>query len=180
MITGDFNMKSTKGDSLTSSDVYEQEILDEVESLNFTQIVDFFSTKRNTLDIVFVNNRYYVDAARVHREFMNSCVKSIHVPIIFRVCLPSTRHDCQSSSISSTKYSSTICDYDKLNALTIEQSFMPKCYSNSDQTAKEWYAGFFEKLDSTTPRRTQHRRNLPPWITPDTSNLLNRLSTEKV
>ena len=27
------------------------------------------------------------------------------------------------------------------------------------------------------PRRTQHRQNLPPWITPETSNSMKRLST---
>ena len=88
--------------SLTSSDVYEQEILDEVDRLNLTRIIDFFTTKWDTLDLVFVNNPDYVDAARVHRELMNSCVKSVRFPIVFTVLLPSARYDYQSSPISST------------------------------------------------------------------------------
>ena len=62
-----------------------------------------------------------------------------------------------------------------MKALIIEQPFLPKCCSNCDQKLEEWYAWISEKLDSTTPRRTQHRRKLPPWITPGTSNLMNRL-----
>ena len=34
---------------MTLSDVYEQDILEEVDRLNLTQIIDFFTTKRNTL-----------------------------------------------------------------------------------------------------------------------------------
>ena len=66
-----------------------------------------------------------------------------------------------------------------MNAPIIEQPFMPKCYSNSDQTSEEWYAWISEKLDSNTQRRTQHRRIISPWIIPDTSNLIDRFSTIK-
>ena len=43
-----------------------------------------------------------------------------------------------------------------LDALIIEQPFMHKCYSTSDQTFEEWNAWISEKLNSTTARRTQH------------------------
>ena len=72
---------------MTSTYVYEQEILEEVDRLNFTQIIDFFTTKRNTLDLVFVNDPDNVDAARVHSEFMVFCVKSSHFPTTFTVSL---------------------------------------------------------------------------------------------
>ena len=158
--------------------MYKQEHLDEVDRLNFTQIIDFFTNKLNTLNLVFVNKPDYAGAARVHCEDIKSCVKSVHFPIIITVCLPSTRHDYQSSPFSYINYSCTRWGYDKLKALIIEQRFMPLCYSNSDQTVEE-FAWISEKLDSTTPRRTQHRRCLTPWITPDSSNWMNRLSNIK-
>ena len=68
-----------------------------------------------------------------------------------------------------------------LNALLIEQPFMAKCYSNCDQIVEEWYAWFPEKRDSTTQGERNTEEISPPWITPGTSNLMNRLSTaEKV
>ena len=69
-----------------------------------------------------------------------------------------------------------------LNALLIEQPFMAKCYSNCDQTVEEWYAWFLpEKRDSTTQGERNTEEISLPWITPGTSNLMNRLSTaEKV
>ena len=92
-------MKKTNWASKTSSDLYEQEILDGMDRLILKQIIDFFTTKRNILDLEFVNDPDYVDAARIHSEFLNSCVKSFHFrfPITFTVSLLSTRHDFQSS-----------------------------------------------------------------------------------
>ena len=119
---------------MTSKYVYEQEIVDEVDRNNLTQIKDCFTTKRDTLDLVFVNNPGNVDAPRKHREFMKSFVKSVDFPTIFTFCLPSTRHEYQSSPISSTIYSFNRCDYNMLKAFIIEQPYMPQCCNNSDQT----------------------------------------------
>ena len=85
MITDDFNMEKTYEVSMTSNDVYEQEMLDEVERLNLTHIFDFFTTQQYTLDFVFVNYPDYVDAVRVLGEIMKSCVESVQFPIIFTV-----------------------------------------------------------------------------------------------
>ena len=78
---------------MTSSDVYEYKILYEVDIFNLTEVIDFHIDKRNTLDFVLVNNPDYVDAPRVYRKILNSCVKSFLFPIFFTACLPSTRHD---------------------------------------------------------------------------------------
>ena len=126
MITGDFIMKKTNRVSMTSGDVYEQKSLDELYKLNLTQIRDCFTTKRYTLGLVFVNN---LDLFIISSFSQN-----------FAVCLPSTRHDYQSSPKMSTVYVFDRCDDDMLNALIIEQPFTPKCYSNSDQTDGEWFA----------------------------------------
>ena len=41
----------------------------------------------------------------------------------------------------------------------------------------EWYHWLFEAITKFTPRRSKHRSNLPPWITPATSHLMKKLNT---
>ena len=44
---------------------------------------------------------------------------------------------------------------------------------------KQWYKWLWKKIDKHIPRITKHRSQLPPWISNDTSNLMNKLKTRK-
>ena len=88
---------------MPSSNLYEQEILDEVDRLNLTQIIDFFTIKPYILDLVFVNNADNVDAARVHKGIYEFLYKISSFSITLTVGLLSTGRDFRSSPFSSTK-----------------------------------------------------------------------------
>ena len=42
---------------------------------------------------------------------------------------------------------------------------------------KLWYEWIHSFLPKFIPSRTQHKQNLPPWITPETSSSMKQLST---
>ena len=55
-------------------------------------------------------------------------------------------------------------------------TFSPYCWSNVTKRVELWYEWIHNFLPKFIPRRTQHRQNLPPWITPETLNSIKRLS----
>ena len=67
------------------------------------------------------------------------------------------------------------CDYVGLKENLRLKLFNPICYSNCDRMLTEWYLWLFEAITKFTPRRSKLRSNLPPWITPATSQLMKKL-----
>ena len=74
-------------------------------------------------------------------------------------------------------YSYCKADFNSLNDAFSINTFSPYCCSNVTKIVELWYERIPSFLPEYIPRRTQHRQNLPPWITPETSNSMKRLST---
>ena len=63
----------------------------------------------------------------------------------------------------------------KLNA----EPFNTYCYSNIDKIVEQWYDWLSSFKETNFPRVSEHRTQLPPWITPPTSHILKKLNTAK-
>ena len=70
-------------------------------------------------------------------------------------------------------------DWEIVDSAFREHSFIGYCYSNVDvlcTTLDDWMK---ETLSLCVSKRTRHRKALPPWVTPETSNLMKRLENER-
>ena len=56
--------------------------------------------------------------------------------------------------------------------------FKPVCYTNINDMCKEMYDFFNKVAQATIHKRTRHMQSPSPWITPSTSNLIKKLSTQ--
>ena len=70
-------------------------------------------------------------------------------------------------------------DYDAINEHLVEKSFQPICYTNIAKMCEE-FTGYLDGIfDLYVPKRTRHRKSLPPWIFCGTPNLITKLRTQK-
>ena len=139
----------------------------------FKQLVSFETAKTGTLDLLFTNNEVCI--INVEKDTNRMQNFSNHYPIKFEVpcVLPS------SVKVISIYYSYCRCDYDGLKASLIQFPFKAYCYSNVDVNVACWYEWMFNHISQHTPRRTQKRQNFQPWVKPETSHYLNKVSSYK-
>ena len=57
--------------------------------------------------------------------------------------------------------------------------FSPFCHTNIVNMYSELCQYTERLIQECVPLRTRHRQERPPWITPSTSNLTNKLKTQK-
>ena len=70
-------------------------------------------------------------------------------------------------------------DYDAINEHLVEKPFQSICYTNINKMREEFTRYLDGIFDLYVPKRTRHRKSLPPWISCGTSNLINKLKTQK-
>ena len=70
-------------------------------------------------------------------------------------------------------------DYNELSTRMQEKVFNPNCFTNIKIMCKDLYEYLDELIVQHVPIRSRQRQSLPPWITPSTSNLINKLKTQK-
>ena len=68
-------------------------------------------------------------------------------------------------------------NWKEINEFIKDHPFNPYCFSNPDQIVEKWYEWLYEALKDLVPRKTKHRRELAPWVTPESSNLIKKLKT---
>ena len=61
--------------------------------------------------------------------------------------------------------------------LMYDSPFSPYCWSDLNMLVKQWYEWIDTLLAKCVSKRTTHRSNLAPWITPTISNLIKQLET---
>ena len=70
-------------------------------------------------------------------------------------------------------------DYRGLSTYMIQNKFDSYCLSNPNKVIELWYQWLNSAIEKFIPKRTLHRSSLPPWITKETSHLLNCLKTAR-
>ena len=172
-IGGDINFPKTVWGTGYSSDPYEFSIVEKLHELNYSQLVDFRTTKTNTLDVLLTNRPELVDSVAADNKLYQLYPISNHFPVRFEVSIPRT----QVKNAPEWTFSYCNCDFSRPESLIIGSPFEPYCYSDINVMVELWYEWIFSLIKECTPIRSQHRRCLPPWVPSATSNRLNRLKT---
>ena len=80
---------------------------------------------------------------------------------------------------SSTQFSYSRVDWEELANYFRTHKFSPYCYSSVDILTCSWYKWINDGIARHVPKRTKHRRNLPPWTSQATSNLIKIANTRR-
>ena len=172
-IAGDINFATTSWGLGYSPDPYEHAIVERLDELNYSQLINFPTTVTKTLDVLLTNKPEEVASIAEDVKLRQLHSLSNHKPVRFEISTPCTfQEQAPEHTLSFCK-----CDFEKLKNLIIENPFKPYCYSDINVMVELWYDWFLALIKECTPIRSQHRRSMPPWITSETSNRLNRLKT---
>lgn len=173
IICGDINFPETNWNTTTSTSEEEQNIIDLFESNLLKQSVEFPTCSSNTLDVAYYRN---VSVSATPNEFFDKIYdcsdhRSILLSFEFEQLKP--------KPVLQKYWSFGRADFEGINITMKQNPFVPICFSNIDQMLKQLYEYLENLFESYVPRRTAHRQQLPPWITPSTSNLMKKLATQK-
>ena len=69
-------------------------------------------------------------------------------------------------------------DYNVIKKSILSEPFSRVCHTNINRMCEELYDYLENLVNQHVPRRTRRRQSLPPWVTPSTSNLMNKLRTQ--
>ena len=167
-------------ESHSSPDEYEDKIAQTFSVLNWTQLIDFPTVGKNTLDVAITKSPESEISLEISEAFKNHFVStnnrylSEHIPIMIDV---SWKNEYASKTSIVKAFSFCRGDYSFLRNLMTQTPFTPNCYSNIDVMVDEWYSWLLYLLQKSVPIRTKHRQSLPPWISPSTSNIMKRKET---
>ena len=69
-------------------------------------------------------------------------------------------------------------DYNEIKKSILSEPFSPVCHTNINRMCEELYDYLENLVNQHVPRRPRRRQLLPPWVTPSTSNLMNKLRAQ--
>ena len=132
-VLGDMKLPQTDWSSYSSPDPDEQEILDELDKPNLSQLVNFKTTSTKCLDLVLANHEECVlnvfkDESLTRLYSIDDRLCSDHCAVEIRLTLPVLG----AMSTKTQIYSFAMADYEMLSQLIFENPFKVRCWSNSD------------------------------------------------
>ena len=83
------------------------------------------------------------------------------------------------ASAEAVKFAFKRANWEHLNEQITKSPFDPYCYSNVNVLVQERYKWINKILEANIPKFTRHRDSFPPWVTPSTSHLINKMETKK-
>ena len=182
IITGDLNFSTTDWKQMSSPDELDNTWLNYFVDENFEQMLNFTDLLgfKKQLDVFLTNEPQFWINSKIETKISNNYALnnkkcSDHYAYI-------TRYECnydQANDRSRPKYAYKRIDCIKFNGNISKNPFNPYCYSNVDELLKQWYEWFNRLFDQNVPRVTQHRSQLPPWVSKSTSHEMKKLSTLK-
>ena len=137
------------------------------------QVADFPTCVNNTIDLVF--QRKCIILAEKDNDFTKVYNITNHHAVKMRLeCL---HH--QQKPIFEKYRSYGRADYQKMIDVMSTRPFSPVCHTNIDNMYSELCQYTENLIQKCVPLRTRPRQEMPPWVTPSTSNLINKLKTQK-
>ena len=173
IICGDMNMPKIDWNTLCSSDDYEQTVLDLFGHHLLQQVVDFPTCSNSLDDLVF--HRKCTVLTEKDEDFTKVYNITDHQAVKMRLECP---HN-QPKPIYESYRSYGSADFCKMNDIMSRHPFTPVCHTNIDNMYFEFCQYNQSMIEECVPLRTKHRQEMPPWITPSTSNLINKLKTQR-
>ena len=173
IIAGDFNLPTVEWSTCHSNEPLES-VMTDLFVEDFEHIIDFPTRGNNILDLLFLRadivvlNKQKFHVRQLKTDHSAVCVSvSLNKPItgVFPENKP-----C---------YSFCKADYASIRQSMISQPFRPECWSNPNALVDEWENWIRRVVQKFVPRRTKHRANLPPWVTPGTCHLIKKLATKR-
>ena len=183
ILVGDINLKFVNWLSYHSHDLYDNTILDRLIELNFQQFV--ITSNGKSLDVVLCNNpvlindvgfdfattgKYEIDGKLLPDQIAVYSNLNLQVATYKRPVPPRRNLDFSIFSLSKV-------DWNCLNSAIMLEPFQPFCFSNVEVLIETWYKWLYDIFERNVPRKTKHRRNLPPWASPSSSHLIKCCKT---
>ena len=149
-------------------------ILKILSQYNFEQLLDA------NLDVILCNADSFVLNCCRDKSLSDSLqamgrALSDHQPYCIELDLSITAFNRPSS----TQFSYSRVDWEDLANYFRTHKFSPYCYSSVDVLTCSWYKRINDGIAQHVPKRTKHRRNLPPWTSQATSNLIKIANTRR-
>ena len=146
IITGDLNFVDTKWKLMSSSNSYEEEIIERLPGMNLSQQASF------QLDILLCNKTEtvidcstdYLLQKRLTKDKKNF---SNHPPMRTEIFF-----NCRKPLISAPdkRYPFRKTDWEEFNQAILRKPFQPFCYSNVDHLVHHWYKWLWMKSHAAT------------------------------
>ena len=173
VICGELNFPEANWKTLYSPNETEDKVIEMFEEKLFRQIIDFPTCGNNILDTAFYQNCHL--SAELDKSFPSIYNLIDHEAIRLSLENPVT----ETKPIIQNFRGFGNADYDAINEHLVEKSFQPICYTNIAKLCEE-FTGYLDGIfDLYVPKRTRHRKSLPPWIFCGTPNLITKLRTQK-
>ena len=177
IVTGDMNYSAIDWEILQSNIPSDHEFIETISEMKLQQQVQFKTTSSNILDIIFTSPKIETtDIQLVNNGILNI---SDHFPILFAFNMSAAGNFMRPNMKTSPTFSFCNGNFSILNENILKNAFQGICWSNVTVLLEQWYKWVNEHLGQVFPVRTKHRMSLPPWITPETSNMIKRLNTAK-
>ena len=172
LICGDVNFPNANWIDYSSIENEEESIIELKEQHQFEPAIDFPTCGKNTLDItLFKSCHIHVTPGKNFSKFYNC---SDHKAIDIQLERP--HHEVKVATENFRSFGSV--DYNEIKKSILSEPFSPVCHININRMCEE-LSGYLKNLvNQHVPRTTNRRQSLPPWITPSTSNIMNKLRTQ--
>ena len=177
IIAGDLNLSGCDWANQTSTNTYEQSLLDKLSENCF---VNFLHPLDSKLDVILTNHpelslKSYVDRRLTKAYQIRD--KSCSDHSAFGTNLEA--HKQTQKDLSGMLLAFNKVDWAKFNEDFLSTLFSPYCYSQVNCLLYQWYNWIKEKIERLVPRVTKHRASLKPWISRETSHKIKKLNSLK-
>ena len=138
ILTGDINFSQTYWEALSSSDIYEIQLLDKLVELNLSQHAP------TQLDVLLCDNPELISQCQIDRNIRDKLTSqfSDHKPLYTTIAAFSC---INLPKITYHRYAFKRADWDSLISSIETDSFIPYCYSNVNEIIRQWYEWLWEK-----------------------------------
>ena len=173
VICGDLIFPEANWKTLYSPNETEDKVNEMFEEKLFRQIIDFPTCGNNILDTAFYQNCHL--SAELDKSF----------PSIYNLTDYEALRLSLENPVNETKpliqnfRSCGNADCDVINEHLFEKPFQSICYTNINKMSEEFTSYLDGIFDLYVPKRKRHRQSLPARISCGTSNLINKLKTQK-
>ena len=173
VICGDLNFPEANWKTLYSPNETEDKVIEIFEEKLFRQIMDFPTCGNNILDTAFYQNCHI--SAELDKFFPSIYNLTDHEAIRLSLENPVT----ETKPLIQNFKSFGNADYGVINEHIVEKPFQSICYTNINKMSREFTRYLDGIFDLYVPKRTRHRQSLLACISCGTSNLINKLKTQK-
>ena len=174
LICGDVNFPNANWIDYSSTENEENSIIELIEQHQFEQAIDFPTCGKNALDITLFKNCHIHATPDENFSKIYNC--SDHKAISILIECP--HHEVKVAIENFRSFGSV--DYNEIKKSILNEPFSPVCHTNINRMCEELYDYLENLVNQHVPRRTRRRQSLPPWVTPSTSNIMNKLRTQTI